>query len=186
MGGKRGGEKWRWDRTGTPEVGLGEGRVFHAQRDPLTARGSVGTERDLQGIGRSEGKVANVSPGCSGPGKPAGVLGLNPQPPEPPPAAQVLALSPASTKASSDHEGPGSPRAAPDRASSGCTGPGRMSTVPLQVLLQLYRPLRACLWRPVPQLVCVGTCALGQLQEQTLVRGKHSKVGPMQQVQRPT
>ena len=51
-------EKWRWDGTSTPEVGLGKKRGSHTQRGPLTERGSAGTERDLWGIGGLEGNAA--------------------------------------------------------------------------------------------------------------------------------
>ena len=58
MEGRRGEENWRRDRTGAPEGGLGKKRDSHTQRAPLMVRGSVGTERDLQGIGGSEENVA--------------------------------------------------------------------------------------------------------------------------------
>lgn len=43
-------EKWRWDRTSTPEAWLGEGKGSHDQRGPLTVWDSVGTGRDFQRI----------------------------------------------------------------------------------------------------------------------------------------
>ena len=86
-------ERWTPDRTGAPEGGLGEGGGSHAQRGPLMASGSVGTERNLQGIGELEGNAASISPGFSDPGKPAEVLCLNPHILWHPPAMWVLGLS---------------------------------------------------------------------------------------------
>ena len=47
MGGVKGEEKWRWDRTGTPEGQLGEEKVSHTQRGKLRnhweGRGSKGS-----------------------------------------------------------------------------------------------------------------------------------------------
>ena len=57
-------EKWRLDKTGTPEGGMGKGRGSCTWKSPLTVGISAGMERDLQGINRSEGNVANVSPSC--------------------------------------------------------------------------------------------------------------------------
>ena len=67
MGGVKGEEKWRWDRTGTPEGRLGEGRSSYTQRDPPTVRGPAGTGETLGetvGEGRRgmEGNVASAFP----------------------------------------------------------------------------------------------------------------------------
>ena len=71
-------ERWRWDRTGTPEWGLGEGRGSHAWRGPVMTRRSAGMQRDLRGIGGSEGNTASIFPTHSGTGEPVGLPGLNP------------------------------------------------------------------------------------------------------------
>ena len=70
--------------TGTPEGRLGEGRGSQDQRGPPTEQQSVRTGRDLEGIRGLEGNTASDSPNRLGPGKPAGVLGLNLSPPGPP------------------------------------------------------------------------------------------------------
>ena len=70
-GGVRGEEKWRPDRTNTPEWCLREGR-------------SSLTWRDSQGARRIWGGVEGVYPTHSGPGKPAGLLGLVVHSPGPP------------------------------------------------------------------------------------------------------
>ena len=35
--------------------------------------------------------------------------------------------------------------------------------------------LQTCTWKPLPQLACAVTCALGQLQERMLVKGTHCR-----------
>ena len=70
MGGVKREEKWRWDRTGTPEGRLGEGKGLGGQR-----------------IKRECG---HVSPAHLGPQEPADIQGLILCPPRPPPATRVL------------------------------------------------------------------------------------------------
>ena len=177
--GREGGreEERRWERTSAPEGGLGEGRGSYAQRGPLSARGSAGTERDLQGIGGLEGNAASISPTHLGPGEPAGVLGLKPHPPGPPPAVQILVLShpppgpllatwvpgPEPRLLQSLPVGPGSLSAAPNRVSSGHVDPGRPSTAPSEDSSSCVGPYTSM-------------CALDQLQEQTLVSRTHTEV----------
>ena len=67
MGGLRGEEKWRPDRTGTPEGWLREGRGSHAWRDP-------------QELG-SGGSMGRVSPAQLA-GEVCPALGLGPMPSE--------------------------------------------------------------------------------------------------------
>ena len=73
-----------------PLRGRGEGRGSHTQRDPLTARGSMGMGRDPQGMGGSEGNTASIFPSHSAPGKSAEVPGLILCHPRPPLAMWVL------------------------------------------------------------------------------------------------
>lgn len=47
---------------------------------------------------------------------------------------------------------------------------------PLQGFFQLLQPLRTCPRKPMLQSACAVTCALGQLQEQTLVEGAHTEL----------
>ena len=113
-----------------PLRGDGGGEMFPCSEVPTHGDGTVGTKRDLQGIGGSGGE--HFSPACSGPSKPAGVPGLNPHPPEAPSgcagpgpelppkphlSAWVLGLS-----------------SAPAGASFGCLGPGRPEYRPQQGL----------------------------------------------------
>ncbi|XP_061040001.1 polyadenylate-binding protein 4 [Eubalaena glacialis] len=70
-------------------------------------------------------------------------------------------------------------------ASMGHAGPGGPSTTLLQSLLQLCWPLRTHPWKPAPQPACAGTCAPGQLQRQTLVKGTHAEVVLTQQAPQP-
>ena len=88
---------------------------------------------------------------------------------------------------------PSSPPADPDKSSSSHTGHGPEprprqsllwprgsvdpSTTHLQNFFWLCWTLQPCPWKPTPQLACTGTCVLGQLQEQTLVRGTYAGVG---------
>ena len=55
-------------------------------------------------------------------------------------------------------------------------GPGRQRAAHLQGFFQLLQPLQTCPWKPVLQSACADTCALGQLQEQTLVEGTHTEL----------
>ena len=73
-------EKLRWDGTGAPEGSWGRGEV-PTLGGVHSVRGSARMEKDLWGIGGSEGNLASISPACSGPHKPAGALGLNTKPP---------------------------------------------------------------------------------------------------------
>ena len=47
VGGVKGEEKWRWDRTGTPEGRLGEGRSSYTQWDPLMVRYPAVTRKTM-------------------------------------------------------------------------------------------------------------------------------------------
>ena len=72
-GGEGGGkETWRWDGTGTLRAVRGG--------VPTAEEGQRGWGEAIRG---SEGNVASVSPDHSGPGEPAGVLGLTLSPPGP-------------------------------------------------------------------------------------------------------
>ena len=68
VGGREGEKKWRWDRIGSPEGRLGEGRDSHAQRGPPMIRGSTGTGRDPREGRGLEGIAASVSPAHWAPG----------------------------------------------------------------------------------------------------------------------
>lgn len=114
--------------TGSLKGPLRERRCSYIQKGPLMDRGSVGKERDLLRIRRSEGNVTSISPTLSGPSELAGVLGLSfhsprasyshtgpdPQPSHLPPPADAF----------SSYTGPEPKYPPPTKAFSGCKGPG--------------------------------------------------------------
>ena len=58
--------------------------------------------------------------------------------------------------------------------SQGLLCPVNLSTDPSKASSK-SRLLQTCTWKPLPQLACAVTCALGQLQEQMLVKGTHCR-----------
>ena len=127
MGGK-GGKKSGGGTGPGPLRGLGEGRGSHTWRGPLRAWVLVGWERELQGIGGSEGNMARVSPTALGPREPAGVLGLSSRSRGPSSHMGPRTEHRLHTKAFSGHADPG-PKP-PLKESSGCMGTGSKPPTP--------------------------------------------------------
>ena len=77
-------EKWRWDRTATPEQAAGGGEGFPHSEGSTHGEGISRDGVNPLGYRGSEINVTSISPTCSGPNEHAGVLGLDHRPPKAP------------------------------------------------------------------------------------------------------